>query len=743
MSNCPQHSWIFSRCCHISRNPTASRMVSPRTAATLTEFKAREIEQEWMNRSTINTTVKVARHLATGLILLLLATVGGTAFAGLSSENVIVVVNSKSLESRTIANHYVHLRGIPSRNVVFLDDVPEEMIIDLDPFRTKILRPILAQLDARKIAVQARVIAYSAGFPTAVRIPEHHEKIQDETLRKYQRNVGSITGLTFFYRFVLGDQPGYLGLSSNLYARAKFERNFINPFGGETKERFDEAATLFDDEDYAGAAEIWQEVFTENPVSGLAIRLAEAHSLAGNDEKAVEMILAALKAGWWSSKYLKQTPALAKHLDQKEIAATLPFLDDSPTGWQGPQAFSAAVGWSLSGNVIPIAKGGVPYMCSCSLAVVNERGSTVEQAVNVLQRAAEADRTFPAGRFAFSSSKNIRAKTRFPAIAGALLYLQANNHETEVFPGNLPTTDGPVAGLMTGFSRVELGGGPWRLVPGAIAENLTSYGGIYDRRATHTRITDFLHAGACMSSGAVEEPFSLPHKFPTPMMYGFYAQGMSAIEAFYQSIASPYQLLIVGDPLTQPYARAPDETVEMKLFNDDEKRLRLTRRPLGLKVPKTRTRLIEVSLNDQRAQNAPPVPNVDVRLPKEAAGVLDVRATLVGFDRTEPRLTFTSEIDLGGEQATPTATIVKPRSGAVGDGNTGSQASAIEVELNAEGADQIVLSHLGVVVATVAGDSGTVTVETNQLGGGPLRFRPVATYDKKAVLGKTIYDVPQ
>ncbi|MEL6104791.1 MAG: hypothetical protein AAFU85_02085 [Planctomycetota bacterium] len=699
-----------------------------------------------MKRRIISPIVKPAsasaHWFAAAAVALLLGLASHTATAGLSSENVVVVVNGNSLESRTVANHYIHLRQIPSKNVVFLDDVPEEMIIDLDPFRERILRPILRQLDARKIATQVRVIAYSAGFPTAVRIPEHRDKLQDETLRKYQRGVGSITGLTYFYRFVLGDQPGYLGLSSNLFARAKFERNFINPFGGERKSRFDEASKLFDTADYAGAIEIWQELFTDNPVPGLAIRLAEAYSLDGNDDKAVEMIRAAFKAGWWSASYLEQTPALQKHLGQKDIAAALPYLDDSPIIWQGPSAFSGAVGWSLAGSPVPIKKGGIPYLCACSLAVVNQRGSTVEQAVGVLKRAAEADRTFPVGRFAFSSSQNIRAKTRFPAVAGALLHLQANGHETEVFRGNLPTQGGPIAGLMTGFTRVELEGGPWNLVPGAIAENLTSYGGIYDRKASHTRITDFLHAGACMSSGAVEEPFSLPYKFPSPMLYAFYAQGLSAIESFYQSIASPYQLLIVGDPLTQPFARAPDETIEASLFSEGERRVRLTRRTLGLKVPKSPTKLVEVSINGRRVQNAPPVPNIDIRLPEDGAGVLDVRATLVGLDRTEPRLSFVTEVDLAGEQPTPTATILKTRSGIEGDGDIGSAATAIEFELSAEGADQIALTHLGVVVATLNADQGKVTVETKELGGGPLRFRPIATYGKKVVLGRTLYDEP-
>ena len=42
-----------------------------------------------------------------------------------------------------------------------------------------------------------------------------------------------------------------------------------------------------------------------------------------------------------------------------------------------------------------------------------------------------------------------------------------------------------------------------------------------------------------MSSGTVAEPYALQFKFPLPMMYGYYAKGVSAIEAFYLSVTSP------------------------------------------------------------------------------------------------------------------------------------------------------------------------------------------------------------
>jgi hypothetical protein len=101
-----------------------------------------------------------------------------------------------------------------------------------------------------------------------------------------------------------------------------------------------------------------------------------------------------------------------------------------------------------------------------------------------------------------------------------------------------------------------------QLLPGAICDNLTSYGGDLQSKSSQTPLSDFLRAGAAGASGVVSEPLALQAKFPLPSLFIHYASGCSLAESYYQSIACPYQQLVVGDPLCQPFAVIPQVSIE-------------------------------------------------------------------------------------------------------------------------------------------------------------------------------------
>ncbi len=650
------------------------------------------------------------------------------AAAGISSENVIVVVNADSMVSRTIANHYVHLRDIPSSNVVFLEGITGDPLkISLDDFRTKVLSPVLNQINARGLAGQARVIAYSADFPTSVDISDHTSKLTDENQIKFQKPVASINGLTFMYRYVLADDPGYLGWASNLYARGPFERHFINPFNGQRRERFDKATEDLEDDRPKEAATAFAEMFDEHPLAPLAIRAAEAHLKAGDLDQAKVWIKKGVAAGWWSGTYLQETESFAPLREDTEIAAIIRALGDAPMITQQPIGFAGSRGWTGCGHAIADVGEGMPYMLSCMLAVVHPRGSTVSQATDVLERAAGADRTFPEASFWFTLTDNVRTKTRFPRIGDALLWMNYLNRDAQIIHSVMPSQPGKCAGLMLGTAKMTLDPREWQFVPGAISENLTSFNGHFGT-SSQTKLTELLHAGAAMTSGPVAEPYALQPKFPLPMMYGFYASGVSAIEAFYLSVTSPYQLLIVGDPVCQPFARAPGDLVTAELITEPSKRIRFNRTPGKNDDNHTAVRSIETFLEGKLVRQSAAVQRIDMGFHGQATGAVEVRTVLVGLDPTEPRRSFSQLMDLQGPHPAPTAVASEDDT----------QKSTMSVTLAAQGADSIRLMHHGQKLGEINNDQGSLQVRWADVGGGPVRLRPVAHFGESQVGGKPI-----
>ncbi len=111
----------------------------------------------------------------------------------------------------------------------------------------------------------------------------------------------------------------------------------------------------------------------------------------------------------------------------------------------------------------------------------------------------------------------------------------------------------------TGLARVPTPlGGEW--LPGALADHLTSFGGQLDRPVGEgqTNILDWIDAGATATYGTASEPCNHLQKFPHPqVLIQAYAQGVSALEAYWHSVAWPAQGVFVGEPLAAPFAPVP------------------------------------------------------------------------------------------------------------------------------------------------------------------------------------------
>lgn len=94
-------------------------------------------------------------------------------------------------------------------------------------------------------------------------------------------------------------------------------------------------------------------------------------------------------------------------------------------------------------------------------------------------------------------------------------------------------------------------------LPGAIADHLTSSGGVLASYNGQMPASRWLDAGVTGSYGTVSEPCNYWQKFPNPqIVMAHYLSGETLIEAYWKSVKWPMQGVFVGEPLAKPYARS-------------------------------------------------------------------------------------------------------------------------------------------------------------------------------------------
>ncbi len=217
--------------------------------------------------------------------------------------------------------------------------------------------------------------------------------------------------------------------------------------------------------------------------------------------------------------------------------------------------FSSNIAFSPHGEAGTGA--GRHYLLSMMLAVTKGRGNTLEEVLGYLNRSAAADGTHPRGTIYFVQNGNIRSKVRQAGFPEAVRQLMGLGVAAEILSGEVPQGKNDVQGAMLGVADFDWKASHSTILPGAICEHFTSFGGDMHSGASQTPLSEWLRYGAAATSGTVTEPYAIPNKFPSPMMQVHYARGCTVAEAYYQSVLCPYQLLIVGDPLCRPWANIP------------------------------------------------------------------------------------------------------------------------------------------------------------------------------------------
>ena len=481
-------------------------------------------------------------------------------------ENTIVVVNEESPDSLAVANLYISLRDIPTTNVVYLRDVPHAVTsfesCDYRRVGSKILEPVLKTVRERGVEQQIDCIAYSSGFPTRVNIRPQLDVYRKQTgkvpLKKPGPHWASLTSLTYFYFDAMSSSPRFMELDANHYANPRRMKIQANPFSGEDATQYDTALQRIELGSYEKANRILDKLAKEHPDQmSVVFALARCLAFQNKSSKALNTLQHAKRLGFANRSLITNDKAFSSLMDDESLTKLLDQIEDLPDGIPASRSFSNHFFWGPNGWRSGSEEQGDRYILASVLAVTGKGQSTLDASLSRLESSIKADGTAPAGNVYFAKHADPRSKTRHRQFDFAVEELKSLDRPASIGSDIYPLSDDRVIGVSIGSPKPNWLKSKSTFLPGAICDNFTSYGGLW-AKTFQTHVNEFLDAGAAGACGFVTEPYTIAAKVPTARWHAHYARGLTLAESFYQSVSSPFQLLLVGDPLCCPFGKFPD-----------------------------------------------------------------------------------------------------------------------------------------------------------------------------------------
>lgn len=178
-------------------------------------------------------------------------------------------------------------------------------------------------------------------------------------------------------------------------------------------------------------------------------------------------------------------------------------------------------------------------------------GSSVAEVHALIDRGLRADGSHPRGGIYLLVTDDVQRNTRLAAFA-RLSHMHFPGLAVQVIKANrLPPHDDVMFYFLGSPSVAGLD--QLHFLPGAVADHLTSFGGMLTA-SPQMSILRWIEAGATASYGTVQEPCNFPQKFPDPVvLLHFYTHGDTLIEAYWKSVSSPGEGVFVGEPLARPW----------------------------------------------------------------------------------------------------------------------------------------------------------------------------------------------
>ena len=185
---------------------------------------------------------------------------------------------------------------------------------------------------------------------------------------------------------------------------------------------------------------------------------------------------------------------------------------------------------------------------SMMLGYIGEKGNSMETVLRCIQDGARAWQNNGSLRVLFvKTDDEKRSSPREWQFEDTQAELKVRGGSA-VITSDLKPMQTNLTGVIIGMEKV-VPSNFGTFVPGAMAEHLTSFSAEFQKG--QSKCTEWLKAGATVTAGAVVEPYNNWAKFPHTRFFVHYSAACTAMESFYQSIANPLQILLLGDPLSQ------------------------------------------------------------------------------------------------------------------------------------------------------------------------------------------------
>jgi hypothetical protein len=218
----------------------------------------------------------------------------------------------------------------------------------------------------------------------------------------------------------------------------------------------------------------------------------------------------------------------------------------------------------------------------------------------------------------------------------------------------------------------------------------------------------------------VEEPYAIGQKFPHPMIHVHYARGCSLAEAFYQSVYSPYQMLLVGDPLCQPWANLPVVSVE-GLSATETVKGRVYLRPWARSSAGHVARRFEIFLDGRLAARCDPGGSADFDSERLPDGYHELRVVAIMDTPIETQGRIIVPFFANNRGRVIDCHAAPPRTVLPGQ--------RLTITAKSPGSTAVLVFHNRREVARMGGEQGQTEIDAGQLGSGPVVLQAVGIVD--------------